>query len=137
MNYWLVKSEPYEFSWDRLVKEKDSVWDGIRNYAARNNLRAMKKNDLVFFYHSNVGKEIVGIASVTKEAYQDPSDNEGKWSVINLAPVKSLNKSVPLNVIKSDKVLSDMKLIKISRLSVSPVTQIEWDRILELAETNL
>lgn len=136
MNYWLVKSEPNEFSWDRLVKEKRSMWDGIRNYAARNNLRAMKEGDLVFFYHSNIGKEIVGIAKVVKEAYQDPATGGENWSVVDLSPVKPLNKNVPLNILKSDKSLSEMKIVKQSRLSVSPVTQEEWLRVLELGETN-
>lgn len=134
MNYWLVKSEPYKYSWDQFVKDKKAVWDGVRNYAARNNMRAMKKGDLVFFYHSNEGLEIVGIAKVTKEAYQDPTTDDTAWSVVELAPFKTLKHPVTLADIKADKKLAEMQIIKLSRLSVSAVKSHEFDHILALSE---
>jgi|ERR1043165_1316500 predicted RNA-binding protein with PUA-like domain len=135
MNHWLVKSEPFKYSWDQLLKDKKAVWDGVRNYAARNNLRAMKKGDLVFFYHSNEGLHIVGIAKVVKEAYQDPTTDDTAWSVVELAPFKTLKKPVSLADIKADKQLKDMQLVRLSRLSVSAVTAAEFDRVLALSET--
>lgn len=137
MNYWLVKSEPFKYPWEQLVKDKKAVWDGVRNYEARNNLRAMKKGDLVFFYHSNEGVEIVGIAKVAKESYQDPTTNDTNWVVVELAPVKRLKKTVPLTLLKSDKQLSNMAVVKRSRLSVTPVTTDEFHRVLDLSETSL
>lgn len=134
MNHWLVKSEPFKYSWDQFVKDKKAVWDGVRNYAARNNMRAMKKGDLVFFYHSNEGLEIVGIAKVTKEAYQDPTTDDTAWSVVELAPFKALKHPVTLADIKADKKLAEMQIIKLSRLSVSAVTPYEFDHILALSE---
>lgn len=134
MNHWLVKSEPFKYSWDQLVKDKKAVWDGVRNYAARNNLRAMKKGDLVFFYHSNEGLEIVGIAKVVKEHYQDPTTKED-WSVVELAPFKALKKPISLETIKKDKKLAHMQIVKLSRLSVSAVTTDEFNHILTLSET--
>lgn len=134
MNYWLVKSEPYKYNWDQFVKDKKAIWDGVRNYSARNNMRAMKKGDLVFFYHSNEGLEIVGIAKVIKEAYQDPTTNETAWSVVELAPFKALKRPVTLAEIKADKQLAEMQIIKLSRLSVSAVKAQEFDHILELSE---
>jgi predicted RNA-binding protein with PUA-like domain len=134
MNHWLVKSEPFKYSWDQLVKDKKAVWDGVRNYAARNNLRAMKKGDLVFFYHSNEGLEIVGIAKVLKEHYQDPTTKED-WSVVELAPYKTLKKPVSLETIKKDKKLANMQIVKLSRLSVSAVTADEFNHILSISET--
>lgn len=134
MNHWLVKSEPFKYSWDQFVKDKKAVWDGVRNYAARNNMRAMKKGDLVFFYHSNEGLEIVGIAKVTKEAYQDPTTDDTAWSVVELAPFKALKHPVTLADIKADKKLADMQIIKLSRLSVSAVKPHEFDHILALSE---
>jgi predicted RNA-binding protein with PUA-like domain len=134
MNHWLVKSEPFKYSWDQLVKDKKAVWDGVRNYAARNNLRAMKKGDLVFFYHSNEGLEIVGITKVTKEHYQDPTTTED-WSVVELSPFKALKKPVSLETIKKDKKLANMQIVKLSRLSVSAVTTDEFNHILSLSET--
>lgn len=134
MNHWLVKSEPFKYSWDQLVKDKKAVWDGVRNHAARNNLRAMKKGDLVFFYHSNEGLEIVGITKVLKEHYQDPTTKED-WSVVELAPFKPLKKPVSLETIKKDKKLAHMQIVKLSRLSVSAVTADEFNHILSLAET--
>jgi predicted RNA-binding protein with PUA-like domain len=135
MNYWLVKSEPFKYSWDQLLKDKKAVWDGVRNYAARNNLRAMKKGDLVFFYHSNEGLHITGIAKVLKEAYQDPTTDDPAWSVVELAPFKTLKRPVSLAEIKSDKQLKEMQLVKLSRLSVSVVKPAEFDRVLALSET--
>lgn len=133
MAYWLAKSEPYVYSWEQFEKDKGTFWDGVRNYSARLHLRAMKKGDEVFFYHSNEGMAIVGIAKVTKEAYQDPTTDED-WSVVDLKPVKQLKNPVTLAKIKADSRLQNMALIKISRLSVSPVTKSEWETILEMAE---
>jgi len=134
MAYWLVKSEPFKYSWDQFVKDGQTFWDGIRNYAARNNLKAMKKGDEVLFYHSNEGLEIVGIAKVAKEAYQDPTTDEDAWVVVDLKPVKKLKKPVSLQQIKGEKRLKDMALLRLSRLSVQPVTEGEWKVIMELAE---
>lgn len=133
MNYWLVKSEPYEYSWDQFVKDKGTYWYGIRSYAARNHLKEMKKGDLVFYYHSNEGKEIVGIAKVTKEFYQDPTTKDDRWVVVDLVPEKPLKNPVTLEAIKENKKLKDMKLLKISRLSVSPVTKSEYVEIIKMA----
>lgn len=135
MNYFLVKSEPYKYSWDQFNKDKQTVWDGVRNYAARNNLRAMKKGDLVFWYHSNEGMEIVGIAKVAKEFYPDPTATEGDWSVVELKPFKKLKKPVTLEQIKADKKLQQMDLVRLGRLSVGLVRPEEFDHILALAET--
>lgn len=132
MNYWLVKTEPSTYSWEQLVKDGQTTWDGVRNYAARNHLRAMKKGDQVFFYHSNEGLCIVGIAKVVKEAYQDSTTTED-WSVVDLKPYKALKKPVTLEQLKSDKRFADMALVRIGRLSVSPVKPAEFDAILELA----
>ena len=133
MSYWLVKSEPFKYSWDQLVTDKQTVWDGVRNYAARNNLKAMKKGDQVFFYHSNEGVEIVGIAKVAKEAYQDPSTEEEAWVVVELKPFKKLKKPVTLAQVKADSRLSEMALVRLGRLSVQPVTEAEWRIVMELA----
>jgi predicted RNA-binding protein with PUA-like domain len=132
MNYWLIKSEPEKYAWEKFEKDKKTFWDGVRNYAARNNLRAMKKGDLVFFYHSNEGLEIVGIAKVVKEHYQDPTSDDPNWVAVDFAPYKKLKKPVTLAQIKQDKQLQDMALVKLSRLSVSPVKPAEFDRVLEL-----
>lgn len=134
MNYWLVKSEPSKYSWDQFVKDKKTSWDGVRNYAARNNLRAMRKGDQVLYYHSNEGLEIVGIAEVMKEAYQDPTTDDTNWVVVDLKPVKALRKPVTLAQIKEDKSFANIALVRLSRLSVQPVTVDEWMRIMELAE---
>jgi predicted RNA-binding protein with PUA-like domain len=134
MNYWLVKQEPDSYSWSDFVKDGKTAWTGVRNFAARLNLRAMKKGDRVFYYHSNIGKEIVGLARVVKEAYPDPTATEGDWSSVDLAPEKPLRKSVGLDVMKADKILKDMKLVRQSRLSVSPVTKEQFDRVLELSD---
>ena len=133
MAYWLVKSEPSTYSWDQLVKDKQTVWDGVRNYAARNNLKAMKKGDEVFFYHSNEGVEIVGIAKVSKEFYKDPTSDDDAWVVVELKPYKKLKKAVPLDVVKKDKRLANMDLVRLGRLSVQTVKDDEYKIILELA----
>jgi len=137
MNYWLVKSEPFKYSWEQFEKDKQTFWDGVRNYAARNNLRAMKKGDLVLWYHSNEGMEIVGIAKVAKESYQDPTTEEEAWVVVDLKPHKKLKKPVSLLQVKSDKRLANMDLVRLGRLSVQTVKEDEWNIILELSETKL
>ena len=134
MAYWLIKSEPFKYSWDQFEKDKKTFWDGVRNYAARNNLRAMKTGDLAFFYHSNEGTEIVGIAKVIREAYQDPTTTETAWLAVDFAPYKKFNVPVSLAQIKSDKRLSNMALVKLGRLSVQPVAEEEWKIVMELAE---
>lgn len=133
MAYWLIKSEPYKYSWDQFVRETSTFWDGVRNYAARNNLKAMKKGDLAFFYHSNEGLEIVGIAKVIKEAYQDPTTNESAWVAVDFKPHKKLKIPVSLSQIKSHPSLTNMAILRWSRLSVQPVTDTEWHIILQLA----
>ena len=132
MNYWLVKSEPDAYSWDDFQKDKKTVWDGVRNYQARNNLNAMKKGDLVFFYHSNEGKAIVGIAKVTKEAFPDPKDKE--WTAVELGIEKKLKRPVALPEIKTEKNLAEMTLVRTSRLSVQSVKPAEFDFIIALSE---
>ena len=132
MNYWLVKSEPFKYAWEKFVEDGITFWDGVRNYAARNNLRSMKKGDLVLFYHSNEGLEVVGIAKVAKEAYQDPTTEETAWVCVDFKPHKALKKPVSLATIKSDKALKNIALIKLPRLSVVPLRPEEFDRILEL-----
>lgn len=131
MSYWLVKSEPSAYSWEQFEKDGQTCWSGIRNYAARLHLRAMKKGDEVLFYHSNEGLEIVGIAKVIREAYQDPTTTDEAWVAVDLKPVKKLKHPVSLQQIKEDKRLSNMALIKISRLSVQPVKEEEWNMIME------
>lgn len=134
MPQWLVKSEPFKYSFDQLVKDKQTFWDGVRNYAARINLKAMKKGDEVLFYHSNEGMEIVGIAKVAKEAYQDPTTEDDAWVVVDLKPVKKLKKPVTLAQVKADKRLSEMALVRLGRLSVQPVTDEEWKIVMEMAK---
>jgi predicted RNA-binding protein with PUA-like domain len=133
MAYWLVKSEPFKYSWDQFVADKQTFWDGVRNYGARNNLKGMKKGDLVLFYHSNEGVEIVGIAKVVKEHYQDPTTEEDAWVVVDLKPVKKLKNAVPLSAIKSNKALANMDLVRLGRLSVQTVKEEEWLIIMEMA----
>jgi predicted RNA-binding protein with PUA-like domain len=133
MAYWLVKSEPNTYGWDQFQKDGKTVWDGVRNYAARLHLKAMKKDDEVLFYHSNEGLEIVGIAKVIKEYYQDPTTDDDAWVAVDLKPVKKLKKPVSLPQIKKDKRLADMALIRLGRLSVQPVKDSEWKIIMELA----
>ena len=134
MAHWLVKSEPDAYSWQQLVKDKETSWDGVRNYAARLHLRNMKKGDEVFYYHSNEGTDIVGIAKVSKEFYQDPTTDDDRWVSVQLKPVKALKKSVTLTDIKANKKLQNMALVRIGRLSVQPVTDEEWDEVLEMGE---
>ena len=133
MAYWLVKSEPSTYSWDDLVKEKQTSWGGVRNYAARLHLRNMKKGDEVFFYHSNEGTDIVGIAKVLKEFYQDPTTDDERWVAVDLKPQKKLKTPVTLAQVKADKRLTNMALVRLGRLSVQPVTAAEWKVVMELA----
>ena len=133
MAYWLVKSEPSVYSWDQFVKDKQTFWSGVRNYAARIHLKAMKKGDEVLYYHSNEGMDIVGIAKITKEFYQDPTTEDTNWVAVDLKPVKKLKKPVTLSQIKTDKRLQEMALVRLGRLSVQPVTEKEWKIIMELA----
>jgi len=133
MNYWLVKSEPEAYAWAQLVKDGRTAWTGVRNFQARNNLRAMKKGDHVFFYHSVSDKQVVGLARVAKEFYPDATAEEGDWSCVDLEPVKPLKAPVTLVTIKTDAVLKDMPLAKQSRLSVTPLTKVQAERILKLA----
>jgi len=133
MSYWLVKSEPFKYSWDQFVADKKTFWDGVRNYGARNNLKAMKKGDEVLFYHSNEGVEIVGIAKVVKEFYQDPTTEEEAWVAVDLKPVKKLKKPVTLAMVKVEKRLDNMDLVRLGRLSVQTVKPEEWDVVMELA----
>jgi predicted RNA-binding protein with PUA-like domain len=134
MQFWLVKQEPEAYSWSMLVKDRRTAWTGVRNFQARINLRAMKKGDLVLYYHSVSEKQVVGIARVEKQAYPDPTATEGDWVCVDLVPVNALRKPVSLDVIKADKALADMKLVRQSRLSVTPVTREQFNRILKLAE---
>ncbi|MCX6310986.1 MAG: EVE domain-containing protein [Bacteroidetes bacterium] len=134
MNYWLVKSEPTTYSWETFLKDGETAWEGVRNYAARNNLREMKKGDEVLFYHSNVGKEIVGIAKVSKTAYQDSTTQETAWLCVNLKPLKTFKKPVTLANMKTIKTLKEMPLIRIGRLSVMPISPEEFETILELSK---
>ncbi|RYZ22036.1 MAG: EVE domain-containing protein [Chitinophagaceae bacterium] len=135
MAYWLIKSEPFKYSWDQFEKEGQTFWDGVRNYAARNNLRAMKKGDLAFFYHSNEGLEIVGIAKVVKEAYPDPTADDDTWSAVDFKPHKKLKVPVSLKDIKADPRLQQMDLLRLGRLSVGQVRDEEWKIVLEYAQT--
>jgi predicted RNA-binding protein with PUA-like domain len=132
MNYWLVKSEPSVYSWDQFVKDKKTFWNGVRNYAARNNMRDMRKDDEVLYYHSNEGMEVVGVAKVIKESYQDPTTDNQNWVVVDLKPVKKLKIPVTLIQVKADPKLANMELVKNSRLSVQKVNVDEWKRIMEL-----
>jgi predicted RNA-binding protein with PUA-like domain len=133
MAYWLVKSEPSVYSWDQFVTEKETCWSGVRNYAARLHLRSMKKGDDVLYYHSNEGTEIVGRARVSKEFYQDPTTEDDRWVAVDLKAGKKLKQPVKLEAIKKDKRLKDMALVRLGRLSVQPVTDEEWNVVMELA----
>ncbi len=133
MNYWLVKSEPEAYSWMQFVKDGKTAWTGVRNFQARNNLRAMKKGDHVFFYHSVSDKQIVGLARVTKEFYPDATAEEGDWSCVDLEPVKPLKNPVSLEIIKTDATLKELPLVKQSRLSVTPLTKAQAERILKIS----
>lgn len=132
--YWLMKSEPDAYSWDDLLAEGEGTWDGVRNHRAANNLRAMKVGDQAFFYHSNEGLEIVGIAKISKAGLKDPSDPEGKWAAVKVKPVRKLKRAVTLKEIKADPALADMELVRQSRLSVAEVRPEEWDYILALSQ---
>ena len=136
-NHWLVKSEPYKYAFEKLVADGKTTWDGVRNFEARNNLRAMKRGDLLLFYHSNEGKAVVGVAKVAREAYPDETAEEGDWSVVDVAPVKAMKTPVTLDAIRGDKALAKIQLLRRSRLSVVPVTPEEFQRILELGGTKL
>lgn len=133
-NYWLIKSEPFKYSWDQLVEDGETVWDGVRNHRAANNLRAMQEGDQCFFYHSNKGLEIVGIAEVSKAGLIDPTDPEGKWPTVNVKPVRPLDNSVTLKAIKANPDLEGIELVRLGRLSVAEITPREWEIILKMAE---
>ncbi|SOD14801.1 EVE domain-containing protein [Pedobacter xixiisoli] len=130
--YWLVKSEPFKYSWDKFNEDGRTFWDGVRNYQARNNLKAMKEGDLVLFYHSNEGKHVVGVAKVVKEFYQDPTTPDPNWVVVDLAPVEPLKSPVTLEQIKAEESLKDISLVRQGRLSVMPLKATEFDKILEM-----
>jgi predicted RNA-binding protein with PUA-like domain len=130
MRYWLVKSEPFKYSWETMLKDRVTYWDGVRNFQARNNLKTMKKGEQVLFYHSNEGREIVGITEVVKEYYQDPTTKDDRWVVVDLKAKNSLKRTIDLNEIKEDPILSDMALIKQSRLSVMEIKKKHFDRII-------
>jgi len=132
MNYWLVKSEPFKYSWEQFVKEGKTFWDGVRNYAARNNLRSMKKGDRVLFYHSNEGLAIVGIAEVWKEAYQDPTTTDPNWVAVDFKPLVTMPNPVTLAQIKAEPALKDMDLVRLSRLSVGTVKEREYKKVLAM-----
>jgi predicted RNA-binding protein with PUA-like domain len=132
MNYWLVKSEPFKYSWDKFVKEGKTFWDGVRNYGARNNLRAMKKGDHVFFYHSNEGLAIVGIAEIVREAYQDPTTEDKNWVVVDMKPFQQMKRAVTLAEIKAEPSLKNMDLVRLSRQSVGAVRADEYKKILKM-----
>ena len=137
MNYWLVKSEPEAYAWTQLLKDGRTAWTGVRNFQARNNLRAMKKGDLVCFYHSVTEKQVVGVAKVQREFYPDVTADEGDWSCVDLVPAKVLVKPVTLEAIKADKILGDLPLVKQSRLSVTPLNGAQFARLMQLAETKI
>ncbi|MET4080922.1 putative RNA-binding protein with PUA-like domain [Pedobacter sp. UYP30] len=132
MNHWLVKSEPHKYSWEQFNKDGRTFWDGVRNYQARNNMRDMKEGDLVLFYHSNEGKNVVGIAKVVKEAYQDPTTDNTNWVVVDIVPVESLKKPVSLAQVKEEESLKNVSLVRQGRLSVMPLKAEEFDKILEM-----
>jgi predicted RNA-binding protein with PUA-like domain len=136
-SYWLVKSEPDKYSWDDLVKDGSTYWDGVRNYMARNNLQAMKQGDLLLYYHSNVGKDVVGIAEVTKESYQDPTTEDDRWVVVDVKPVVPFEQPVTLAQVKADPKLEGIGLVKYGRLSVAAITPPEFRYILKLGKTKL
>ena len=133
MAYWLVKSEPSVYSWEQFEKDKETCWSGVRNYAARLHLRGMKKGDQVLYYHSNEGLEIVGVARVSKEAYQDPTTDDDRWVAVDLKPFRRLRHPVSMQQIKEEPRLKEMALVRISRLSVQPVADEEWKVVMELA----
>lgn len=135
--YWLVKQEPEAYSWTTFVQDGVAAWTGVRNFQARNNLRAMKRGNLVCFYHSVSEKQVIGLARVTREAYPDPTATDGDWSCVDLAPVKPFVRPVPLDAIKADAVLKDIPLVRQSRLSVTPLDAAQFQRLLALGETKI
>lgn len=137
LGYWLIKSEPFKYSWDQFVEDGRTFWDGVRNYEARNNLAAMKKGDLALYYHSNVGKEIVGVARVVGESYQDPTTEDERWVAVDFEPVVAFEQPVTLAAIKADEDLPDILLVKRSRLSVIPIQKDEFKHILGVGKTKL
>ena len=136
-SFWIIKQEPSQYNWKQFEKDRETYWDGVRNYQARNNLKNMKKGDNLLFYHSVVGKEIVGIAEVTREAYPDPTTDDERWVVVDLKPIKPFKVPVTLEEIKSHKELSEIALIKQARLSVMPITKKEFQILLKLGKTKL
>ena len=136
-SFWIVKQEPSQYSWKQFEKDRETYWDGVRNYQARNNLKNMKKGDNLLFYHSVVGKEIVGIAEVTRESYPDPTTDDERWVVVDLKPIKPFKVPVTLEEIKAHKELSEIALIKQARLSVMPITKKEFQILLKLGKTKL
>jgi predicted RNA-binding protein with PUA-like domain len=137
MQYWLVKSEPDVYSFQQLVADGRTRWDGVRNYQARNHLRAMQTGDLCLYYHSNIGKEVVGIARVIQTAYPDPTAEQGDWSIVDIEPVKPLLRAVPLSIIKAHPLLAAFGLVRNPRLSVMPATESEFALMLSLGETQI
>ena len=137
LRHWLAKSEPFKYSWDDFVRDGSTYWDGVRNPEARNNLVAMKRGDLALYYHSNEGKEVVGIARVTRESYPDPTTDDPRWVVVELEPVRALQTPVSLQQIKAEPALADLALVRRSRLSVTPVSRRHFDKVLRLGETRL
>jgi predicted RNA-binding protein with PUA-like domain len=135
MNHWIVKSEPESYSWSNLLKEGRAAWTGIRNFQARNNLRSMKKGDQVLFFHSVSEKQIVGLTRVAREAYPDPTAQEGDWVCVDLIPAKTLTRPVTLAAIKTDAAVKDIPMVKNSRLSVTPLTKLQFDRLMAMAES--
>jgi predicted RNA-binding protein with PUA-like domain len=133
--YWLIKSEPDAYGWDRLVKDGGTLWDGVRNHTAKLNLQAMKAGDLAFFYHSVTGKEIVGVVKITRAGLSDPKDDTGTWAAVEIEPVRKLERPVTLAAIKADPALKDIELVRLSRLSVASIRPAEWERIIEMAKT--
>ena len=136
-SYWLVKSEPFKYSWDQLVRDGSTYWDGVRNSEARNNLSAMKVGDLALFYHSNEGKEVIGVARIARESYPDPTTKDDRWVVVDVEPVVPFERVVPLSEIKVDPTLRGIALVRRSRLSVLPLEKSAFDRILRLGKTRL
>jgi predicted RNA-binding protein with PUA-like domain len=136
-SYWLVKSEPFNYAWDELVKDGSTYWDGVRSYEARNNLASMQKGDLALYYHSSQGKEVVGVARITRTAYQDPTTKDERWVVVDLEPVVPLKRPVTLAEIRADASLAEIQLVRRGRLSVVPVTKPEFQHILKLGKTSI
>jgi predicted RNA-binding protein with PUA-like domain len=132
MKYWLIKSEPFKYSWEQFCKDKRTFWDGVRNYQARNNLKAMSEGDWAFFYHSNEGLCIIGLAKVVATAYPDPTSNDPQWVAVDLVPIAEMSNPISLKTIKEDPILQEMALVKQGRLSVSPVTEVQADHLLRI-----